>query len=210
MPTASVDGCAADLSTAAGVGELISYWPQADVLVNNLGVYGPKPFFEITDDEWDNYIQVNLMSAVRLSRHYAKGMVEQGWGRVLFNASETGGFFPGEMVHYGATKAAVLGLSRGMAESLAGSGVTVNAFLPGPTRTESTTEYMNELTLSSGKTYEQAERELFTAALPTSVLKRFMTPAEVASLVTFLASQQASAITGAALRVDGGIIRSMM
>jgi NAD(P)-dependent dehydrogenase (short-subunit alcohol dehydrogenase family) len=137
-------------------------------------------------------------------------MVNDGWGRILFNASTTGGFMQGEMVHYGATKTALLGLSRGLAESIAGSGVTVNAFLPGPTLTERSEAFMRQSADASGKTFEQTEKEIFGVALPTSLLKRFVSPTEVANLVVFLASEQASAITGAALRVDGGIVRSIL
>jgi NAD(P)-dependent dehydrogenase (short-subunit alcohol dehydrogenase family) len=210
VPGAEVYGFAADLSHTEGVNQLIAYCPEADILVNNLGIFEPKPFFEITDEDWEQYFQVNVMSAVRLSRHYAQGMVKKGWGRILFNASVTAGFISGEMVHYGATKTALLGLSRGLAESVADRGVTVNAFIPGPTLTERTDDFMRRNFAESGKTFEEAEKETFQTYLPTSLLKRFIKPKEVADLVVFLASEQASAITGAALRVDGGIVRSIL
>ncbi|MBI3304436.1 MAG: SDR family oxidoreductase [Deltaproteobacteria bacterium] len=210
VPATDVNAIAADLAHAAGVSHLIASVPQADILVNNLGIFEPKPFFEITDEDWRRYFQVNVMSAVRLSRHYAQGMVRKGRGRVLFNASTTGGFMQGEMVHSGATKTALLGLSRGLAESVAGSGVTVNAFIPGPTLTESSEDHMRQIAQASGKTFEQMEKEMFNTMVPTSLIKRFANPMEVASLVGFLASDQASAITGAALRVDGGIVRSIL
>ena len=210
VPGASVRGIAADLSQAAGVTTLTTAVPDADILVNNLGVFAPKPFFDITDEEWRRYFEVNVMTAVRLSRHYARGMAERGWGRVLFNASVTGGFLQGEMAHYGATKTALLGVSRGLAETLAGTGVTVNAFLPGPTLTETARDFLTGAAENSGKSFQEFEREVFAAALPSSLLKRFETPEEVAALVVFLASEQASAITGAALRVDGGIVRHVV
>jgi NAD(P)-dependent dehydrogenase (short-subunit alcohol dehydrogenase family) len=209
VPGANVTGVAADLGLLAGVQLLIAAAPKTDILVNNLGIFEPQPFFEITDDQWEHYFAVNVMSAVRLSRHYAPEMVRQGWGRILFNASVTGGFFSGEMVHYGATKAALIGLSRGLAESLGGSRVTVNAFIPGPTLTERSHDFMDKAAQSAGKSLQQMEAELFTTSLPTSLLQRFIQPAEVANLVVFLASEHASALTGAALRVDGGIVRSL-
>ncbi len=210
VPGADAQGFAADLALAADAGRLITSVPEADILVNNVGVFEPKPFFEITDEDWERFFGVNVMSAVRLSRHYARGMVRRGWGRVLFNASTTGGFIQGEMVHYGATKTALLGLSRGLAESVAGSGVTSNAFLPGPTLTEASAEFMSQGAKASGQTLGQVEEDLFSRLLPTSLLGRFVSPAEVANLVVFLASDRASAITGAALRVDGGIVRSIL
>lgn len=210
VPGAEVDGVAADLSSVAGVNHMIAYSPHADILVNNLGIYGSKPFFDITDEDWDYYFQVNVMSAVRLSRHYTREMVERGWGRVLYNASVTSGFFPGEMVHYGATKGALISLARGLAESLAGTGVTVNSFLPGPTLTENVREHIQGFADQSGKSFAETEAEIFHAKLPTSIIKRFVIPEEVANLVVFLASDQASAITGAAMRVDGGIVRSLL
>jgi len=210
MPGALVDGLAADLSRLEGIEKMKSCWPEADILVNNLGIYEPKNFFEIADDEWERYFQTNVLSAVRLTRHYAKGMVDRRWGRVTFNASVTGGFFPGEMVHYGATKAALLGLSRGVAESVAGTGVTVNAFIPGPTKTERTVAHIMSIAVQEGKHFHQFEKEMFQHQLPSSLIQRFCTPEEVAHLVVFLSSNEASAITGAALHVDGGIIRSLL
>jgi len=211
VPSARIAGVAADLSTAAGVSRLLESRPEIDILVNNLGRHGPQPFFTITDADWEEYFQTNVMSAVRLSRHYAPGMVRRGWGRVLFNASAVSGFLSGgEQVHFGATKAAVLAVARGLAESVAGTGVTANAFLPGPTLTEGVREFIDELAQSTGKSPDAAVKEMFERSLPTSLLQRFVDPAEVASLVVYLASDTASAVTGAALRVDGGILRTIL
>jgi len=208
--SALVEGICADLSRPEGINIIKDYWPETDILINNLGIYEPKDFFAISDDDWDHYFQINVMSAVRLSRHYVKGMVEKKWGRVSFNASVTGGFFPGEMVHYGATKAALLGLSRGLAESVAGTGVTVNAFIPGPTKTISTQAHILDMAEQAGKSVREFERKMFQERLPSSLIQRFCTPEEVASLVVFLSSKEAAAITGAAVHVDGGIIRNIL
>lgn len=204
-PGTHVSGVAADLSGAEGASKVVADVPEADILVNNVAVFAPKNFFDITDEEWEQYFQLNVMAGVRLSRHYGRHMVGKGWGRILFNASVTGGFMPGEMAHYGATKAALLGLSRTLAENLAATGVTVNSFLPGPTLTEKAEAFLRKR-LEGG----ERERDVFENDLPTSILKRFIRPSEIANFVVFLCSDQASAITGAGLRVDGGIVRSLL
>lgn len=209
IPQSEVDGCAADVGEAASVERLIAAYPDVDILVNNAGPIEAEHFFEISDQQWEQFLQVIVMAAVRLSRHHAQRMMRRGWGRVLFNASMTGGFLSGETVHYGAAKAALLGLSRGLAETTAGSGVTVNAFVPGPTHSEQS--FMAKAPHARpGKSFEEIERELFEGALGSSLIKRFISPTEIANLVVFLASERSSAITGAALRVDGGIVRTLV
>jgi NAD(P)-dependent dehydrogenase (short-subunit alcohol dehydrogenase family) len=206
----SIRGVAADLSTREGASTFIAQVPEADILVNNLGIFEPKPFFEIPDDDWERFFQVNVMSAVRMSRHYTPKMVKRGWGRVLFLSSESGIATPAEMVHYGMTKTALLAVSRGLAETVAGSGVTVNAVLPGPTASEGVEQFVKDLAESGKKTAEQVEQEFFANVRPTSLIKRFETVEEIANMCVFLASNQASAVTGTSVRVDGGVVRSII
>ncbi len=177
-----------------------------DILVNNLGIFEPKPFEEIPDEEWRRFLEVNVLSGVRLSRVYVPGMMQRNWGRIVFISSESAIQIPREMIHYGTTKTAQLAVSRGLAESCAGTGVTVNAVLPGPTRSAGVEEFVTQL--SGGKPFAAFEKEFFQSVRPSSLLKRFETPDEIASLVTFVCSPVASAINGAALRVDGGVVRS--
>lgn len=202
VPLAEVTGVAADLTAASEVHRLLAAVPEADVVVHNAGTPEVKPFFEITDADWERHFSLHVLGAVRLCRHYAPGMVERRWGRILFNASTTAGFMPGEMVHYGATKAALLGLSRGLAESVPASGVTVNAFVPGPTRERSADALEENEAHRTLKSFEDMEQAIFEA-MPTSLIRRFVDPTEVADAVLFLASDAAAAITGATLRVDG-------
>ncbi|MDD0973061.1 SDR family NAD(P)-dependent oxidoreductase [Pseudomonas fontis] len=210
FPGVKVSGVVADLGTAEGAEKLFAKVPQADILVNNLGIFEPKGFFEISDEEWRNFFEVNVMSAVRLSRHYAPGMAERGWGRVLFLSSESAVQIPVEMVHYGTTKTALLAVSRGLAETLAGTGVTVNAVLPGPTRSEGVGEFFQKMAKEQGLSSDKMEANFIAEHRPTSLIKRLATVEEVASMVVYLASCQASATTGAALRVDGGVVRSIV
>ncbi len=209
LPEARVDGVVADLSTAAGCQRLIDAAGDIDILINNLGIFEPKPFEDIGDEDWLRFFQVNVMSGVRLARHYLAPMKARGWGRVVFISSESGICPPAEMVHYGMTKSAQLSVSRGLAETCAGTGVTVNAVLPGPTRTEGVAGFFAKLAADAGQTLAEAEQAFFTHARPTSLLKRFIEPEEVAALVTYVCSARSCATNGAALRVEGGIVRSL-
>ena len=206
VPEARVESFAGDLSTAESVEALLLQFPSVDVLVNNLGIFEPKPFEDIPDEDWRRFFEVNVLSGVRLSRAYLPGMKQRDWGRIVFISSESGIQIPVEMIHYGTTKTAQLAVSRGLAETCAGTGVTVNAVLPGPTRSAGLDEFVTQL--SGGQPFEQFEKEFFTSVRPSSLLKRFETPQEIASLVTFVCSPVASGINGAALRVDGGVVRS--
>ena len=209
LPTAKVGGVAADLATAAGCQAVIDAYPQLDILVNNLGIFDPVPFEAISDDEWQRFFDTNVMSGVRLSRHYLPLMKSANWGRIVFISSESGVNPPTEMVHYGMSKAAELSISRGLAQSAAGTGVTVNAVLPGPTRTEGVSEFFAKLAAEQGLDLAETECRFFAEARPTSLLKRFIDPTEVAALVAYVCSPRAAATNGAALRVEGGILSSM-
>lgn len=206
LPSAKVVGFAGDLSRPEDIATLVSRHPHVDILVNNLGIFDPKPFEEIPDADWQHFYEVNVMSGVRLTRAYLSGMKQRNWGRVVFISSESAIQIPVEMIHYGMTKTAQLALSRGLAESCAGTGVTVNAVLPGPTNSEGVSDFVNKL--SGGQSFEAFEKTFFEQARPSSLLKRFTTPEEVANMVAYVCSASASATTGAALRVDGGVVRS--
>ena len=209
VPGAQVQGVAADLATAAGCADVVARHPSVDVLVNNMGIFEPKRFEDITDADWLRFFEANVLSGVRLSRHYVAAMRERGWGRILFVSSESALQIPSEMIHYGTTKTAQLAVARGLAETLAGTNVTVNSVLPGPTSSEGVGTFVAELARSQGKEPSQVEREFFETARPSSLLRRFTTPAEVASLIVYLASERASGTTGASLRVDGGVVRAI-
>ena len=180
--------------------------PSCDVLANNLGIYGPRDFFETPDEEWTRYFEINVMSGVRLSRAYLPGMVERGWGRVIFISSESGLNIPADMIHYGMTKTAQLAISRGLAKRVAGTGVTVNAVLPGPTLSEGVAEMLKNEIAATGKPLDQVAADFVRASRPSSIIRRPATVEEVANMVIYAASPQASATTGAALRVDGGVV----
>jgi NAD(P)-dependent dehydrogenase (short-subunit alcohol dehydrogenase family) len=203
---AKVEGVAADLSTAAGVATFTARVPRTDILVNNVGIFEPRPVGEISDEDWQRFFDVNVMSGVRLSRHYLPRMVERNWGRVVFISSESGLNIPVEMVHYGMTKTAQLAISRGLAQSVAGTGVTVNAVLPGPTKSEGVGDFVAKLASERGISEHEMETVFFKEARPTSLIRRFASVEEVASMVVYVCSPQASATTGAALRVDGGVV----
>jgi len=210
IPAAKVQGFEADLGTAEGVQALIAKFSNTDILVNNLGIFEPKAFFDIPDEDWERFFRVNVLSGVRLARHYTPAMVKRGWGRVIFISSESAVQIPAEMVHYGMTKTAQLAVARGLAETVASTGVTVNSVLPGPTRSEGVEKFVEVVGRQAGKSFEQTEKDFFRNIRPSSLLKRFATNEEVANMVVYLASEQASATTGSAVRVDGGVIRAIV
>jgi len=201
-------GFAGDLSAAAAAEELVRQHPDIEILVNNLGIFEPKPFEEITDADWMRFFDVNVLSGVRLARLCLPAMRRANWGRIVFISSESGVQIPAEMIHYGVTKTAQLAVSRGLAEAVAGTGITVNSILPGPTRSRGVEDFVDALAKADGKSFGEFEKEFFEKVRPTSLIKRFASPEEVASLVTYIASPLASATTGAALRVDGGVVKS--
>jgi NAD(P)-dependent dehydrogenase (short-subunit alcohol dehydrogenase family) len=180
-----------------------------EILVNNLGIFEPKPFEEIPDEDWMRFFEVNVLSGVRLARLYLPAMKRRNWGRIIFISSESAIQIPAEMIHYGTTKTAQLAVSRGLAESLAGTEITVNSILPGPTKSRGVGDFVSGLAEQQGKSFEEVEKEFFKEARPTSLIKRFAAPEEIASLVTYIASPLASATIGAALRVDGGVVKSV-
>lgn len=206
---ADVRGVAADLGTADGCAELIREARDVDVLVNCLGIYESKPFGDIPDADWLRYFEVNVLSGVRLSRTYLPSMVARGWGRIIFISSESAIQIPAEMIHYGMTKTAQLAIARGLAEMTAGTAVTVNSVLAGPTKTERAVDFATSLAAQQGKSTEELERDYFRYMRPTSLLQRLESPEEIAAVVAFVASPRASAISGAAVRVEGGIIRAI-
>jgi NAD(P)-dependent dehydrogenase (short-subunit alcohol dehydrogenase family) len=209
QPDAAFAGVAADVASAEGAARLFEALPAVDILVNNLGIFAPTPLLEIDDDTWQRFWDVNVMSGVRLTRHYVGGMAERGWGRVQFMASDSAVVIPEEMVHYGVTKTALLGVSRGFAKVVAGSGVTVNAVIAGPTHTEGVEAFVREL-VGDELPWDQAAVKFVKEHRPTSLIQRLIEPVEIANLVAYLASDLASATTGGALRVDGGFVDNIV
>lgn len=209
LPDADFVGVVADLSTPEGAAALAAQVNEADILVNNAGTAHPNGFFEQEDSEWLDLFQLNVMSGVRAARHYMPGMVKRGWGRVVFISSESGVAIPKEMIDYGMTKTAQLAVSRGLAELVGGSGVTVNAVLPGPTRSEILGNWMKSTAEEQGITQEEAEQNFLKTMRPTTLINRFTTTEEVANMVVYACSEQSSGTTGVALRVDGGVIRAI-
>ena len=210
LPKAQVEGIAADVSTSAGCATVSAAHPELDILVNNMGIFEPKSFEEITDADWLRFFEANVLSGIRLARHYVHGMRARNWGRIVFVSSESAIQIPTEMIHYGMTKTAQIAVARGLAETLARTNVTVNSVLPGPTASEGVGAFLAKLAAERGLDAIAMEREFFTTARPSSILKRFTTPAEVAALIAYVCSTQASATTGAALRVDGGVVRAIV
>jgi NAD(P)-dependent dehydrogenase (short-subunit alcohol dehydrogenase family) len=206
---ANVRGTASDLGTAAGVESFVRQIPDADVLVNNLGIFEVKPFLEIPDADWLRFFEVNVLSGVRLTRQYLPGMLRKKWGRVIFVSSESAQQIPAEMVHYGMTKTAQVAIARGIAESIPSSGVTVNSILVGPTESEGVGDFLKSMANQQGITPAELEKQFFISGRPSSLLKRFETPEEIAAVVAFMAGTQAVAVNGSAVRADAGVVRSI-
>lgn len=206
--TGDLMGFAGDLSTNEAAKQLVHRYPDVEILVNSLGIFEPVFFEDITDDDWRRFFEINVLSGVRLSRLYLPSMKKNNWGRIVFISSESGVQIPAEMVHYGMTKTAQLSVSRGLAESVAGTGITVNSILPGPTKSRGVIEFVEGLAKQDGKSFEEIEKEFFVNVRPTSLIRRFASPEEVASMAAYIVSPLASATTGAALRVDGGVVKS--
>ena len=210
VPANLIQGIAADLGNAEGVAQLLKQCADVDILVNNLGIFDPVPFEQIDDAAWFKFFEVNVMSGVRLARHYLPKMIARNAGRVIFISSESGICPPAEMVHYGMTKSAQLSVARGLAETCAGTAVTVNSVLPGPTLTEGAKTFFDTLAAQQEVSFEQAASDFFAHARPTSLIKRFIQPEEVAAMVAYICSPLSAATNGAALRVDGGVVRSLI
>jgi NAD(P)-dependent dehydrogenase (short-subunit alcohol dehydrogenase family) len=209
VPGSKVRGVAADVSTAAGCKALVAARPDVDILVNNAGIFEPKNFFDIPDEDWTRFFEINVMSGVRLSRAYMQGMLKRNWGRIVFISSESALYVPSEMIHYGMTKTAQLAISRGLAELTAGTGVTVNSVLPGPTMSEGVETFVADLARQNGQSVEQAAAQFVKQHRPSSLLQRFASVEEIANMVVYVSSKQASATNGAALRAEGGIVRTI-
>jgi NAD(P)-dependent dehydrogenase (short-subunit alcohol dehydrogenase family) len=209
VPGAKVRGVAADVSTAEGCQALVADLPEVDILVNNAGIFEPRGFFDIPDDDWSRFFEVNVMSGVRLSRAYLPAMLKRNWGRIVFISSESALNIPKEMIHYGTTKTAQLAVSRGLAEMTRGTAVTVNSVLPGPTMSEGVETFVKDLAKQSGQSVEAAASQFIKQFRPTSLLQRFASVEEIANMVVYVASKEASATNGAALRAEGGIIQTI-
>jgi NAD(P)-dependent dehydrogenase (short-subunit alcohol dehydrogenase family) len=206
-PAIPPDGFFGDLSQPEIAASIVQRFPDVEILINNLGIFEAKAFDDIADEEWMRFFRVNVLSGARLARLYLPAMRKANWGRIIYISSESAVQIPVEMIHYGVTKTALLGLSRGLAEAVAGTGITVNSILPGPTKSRGVGDFLEQLAQREGKSFEELEAEFFRTARPTSLIKRFASPEEVASLVAYVASTLSSATTGAALRVDGGVVK---
>jgi NAD(P)-dependent dehydrogenase (short-subunit alcohol dehydrogenase family) len=207
---AQVRGVAADLGKAEGVAKFVRQVPEADVLINNLGIFEVKPFADIPDSDWLRFFEVNVLSGVRLTRHYLPGMQRKNWGRVVFISSESAQQIPSEMIHYGMTKTAQVSIARGVAQTVAGTGITVNSVLVGPTASEGVGTFVKEFARQQGISEAEFEKQFFVNIRPSSLLKRFETPEEVGAVVAFIASSQAAVINGAAIRAEGGVLTSIL
>lgn len=209
IPSANVKGFAGDLGSAEGCHGLVEAHPDCDILVNNVGIFGPQDFFETPDEVWSQYFDVNIMSGVRLSRAYLPGMEARGWGRVVFLSSESGFNIPADMIHYGMTKTADTAIARGLAKRMSGTGVTVNSVLPGPTLSDGVAAMLSGQAEKTGKSLEEVGREFVRAQRPSSIIQRLATVEEVANMIVYTCSEQASATSGASLRVEGGVVDSL-
>jgi NAD(P)-dependent dehydrogenase (short-subunit alcohol dehydrogenase family) len=209
-PGAQLTGVAADLGTADGCADLLERVPAVEILVNNVGIFEPKPFEEIPDGDWFRFFETNVMSGVRLCRHYLARMRIRNWGRIVFVSSESAVQIPAEMIHYGMTKTAQVAIARGIAETTAGTGITVNSVLAGPTASEGVSAFVDQLARSRGLDFEAMERDFFESARPSSLLRRFARPEEVAAAIVYLCSEPASATNRAAVRADGGVVRAIL
>lgn len=205
-----VQGFAADLGTSDGVSQIAAKFPNVEILVNNLGIFEPKPFEQISDADWFRFFEINVLSGVRLSRYYLPRMITRGWGRIVFISSESALQIPKEMIHYGMTKTAQIAIARGLAETTAGTNVTVNSVLPGPTDSEGVEQFVEQMAAARKISRAEVEKEFFSSVRPSSLLKRFARTAEVASMVAFVCSPLSSATNGAALRVDGGVVQAIV
>ena len=210
VPNATVTGIAADFAKATEVNELIAQLPEIDILINNAGIFEPKAFADITDEEWMRYFEVNVLSGIRLSRYLFPKMLIKNWGRIIFITSESAVNIPEEMIHYGTTKTALHGVSRGLSELTKNTGVTVNTVMPGPTASEGVVDFVKQLASEKNVTVKQAEEEFFKNMRPTSLIQRFSDVAEIANMVTYISSPLASSTNGSSLRVDGGVIKSVL
>ncbi|MGL5168586.1 MAG: SDR family NAD(P)-dependent oxidoreductase [Afipia sp.] len=209
VPGSTVRGVAADVSTAVGCAVLVKAVPDADILINNAGIFEPKGFFEIPDEDWSRFFEVNVMSGVRLSRAYMPGMLKRNWGRIVFISSESALNIPSEMIHYGTSKTAQLAISRGLAELTKGTAVTVNSVLPGPTMSEGVETFVMDLAKQNGQSEAEAATQFVKQHRPTSLIQRFATVDEIANMVVYVSSREASATNGAALRAEGGIVQTI-
>ncbi len=210
VKNASVSGIAADFSKVDDVNKLLKELPEVDILINNAGIFEPKPFAQIPDEDWFRFFEVNVMSGIRLSRHYFPKMIAKDWGRIIFISSESAVFIPDEMIHYGMTKTAQLAVSRGLAELTKGTGVTVNAVLPGPTKSKGVGGFLEDLSKAGNITVVEVEQDFFKNIRPTSLIKRFASTEEIADTVVYFTSPLAAATNGASIRADGGLIKSII
>lgn len=210
VPNTNVSGIAADFSKVEDIDRLLKQLPEVDILINNAGIFEPKNFVEIPDEDWFKFFEVNVMSGIRLSRHYFPKMLAKNWGRIIFISSESAVFIPEEMIHYGMTKTAQLAVSRGLAELTKGTNVTVNSILPGPTKSKGVRGFVEDLAKAGNKSVDEVEAEFFKNMRPTSLIERFASVNEIASTVVYYSSELASATNGAAIRVDGGLIKSIL